>query len=205
MREQGFEVAAPGDLAQEIQFPEIGYQGEIQAALQGSGVEVKRQTGGSSPQVRVAGRERVRQASEVLWSTPIDDVQMLGQSRRAVHRGRRSAHDDELDPLPCQQSEKGLEVGQGPPRSLFPARRKLVCELLQGHELLQALLDREPQVLLEQSQIDILLAGFDHGVRRNRGLCARHPSSPRGNCSIRTLTESGRAGRFPRRAALERG
>src|SRR6202008_2526708 len=102
--------ATADDLAENVEIPDVGRQGEVEAALDGRGIPSEGEARWSAPQVWVIGRQGQDETTDVVRGAAIHDVEVECRPRRAVHRGGDSLDDDELDACFGEDPEQRLEV-----------------------------------------------------------------------------------------------
>src|SRR3569623_703904 len=99
-----------GHLSEQIDVPDGGRQGEVQASADGSRIESKGKTGRRSSRIRDLGCEGRREPVDVVGGTPIEEVDVLGQARGSMCLGSQSSDDDSLDTKVREHSDDASEV-----------------------------------------------------------------------------------------------
>src|SRR5438552_2235237 len=114
--------ASTEEYVQTLSAAEIGRQREVETPFQRLRIPAERQSRRRATKVGVVGRERERQPIQIGAAALVDDVDVGGETRRAVHRCRNAADENELHPALRQDAEKRLEVRHRAPEAR-PVRR----------------------------------------------------------------------------------
>ena len=118
---------AAGDLAEEIKGAQRSRKGEVEAPPQGFGIPEERKPRRRAALIGSIRLERACEALQVGRGTPIDQVEILGQPRRAVDRGGDATHHDELDVCLVENSQQPLELSHREARSPARASSSAAC------------------------------------------------------------------------------
>jgi hypothetical protein len=82
------ERAAADHFAEEVDVSKACRQSEVEATLNRCLVERKRKPRRRAARIRPMWRERERQASDVLWGSPVDEVGILSEARGSMRLRR---------------------------------------------------------------------------------------------------------------------
>src|SRR5436853_536687 len=97
MRQQIVVRAAARDLTKQINRAQGCSQGEIQSVENGALIPFEWKTARCAAEVRIVRSDCLNDALNVLVSTPIRDIKVLSQSRRAMHARGYTANDNKFD------------------------------------------------------------------------------------------------------------
>src|SRR5438876_8073806 len=110
MRLNVFEGATAGNFAQQVNRPQSGDQGEVQSFPYRFVAPAERQSWGCAAQIRFEGCECEDDPGYVSRCATIDNVEIIGQTRRTVADGCSAADDDELDAALRQGADQASKI-----------------------------------------------------------------------------------------------
>lgn len=105
VRQQVLVSSATCNFAEQIDRARTRREREVQAGAQRLDRPVERQSWRRAAQVRLERRERRDDARQILGVARITDVEVIGESRRAVRTRGNAANDDEVDLRLAERAE----------------------------------------------------------------------------------------------------
>src|SRR6266581_246632 len=190
------------DLPQQVEISEIRLEDEIESPANRLCVPREWQSGRSATKVRTMPPERRHQTPVVLRAARVQDIEILRGAGRGVERRRHSAHDDELDTVPCQEAQQPPEFHHF--AVLLRGRRAEPFSSSMSFIQLSRASSRSSKLNLSLRRMSVLSMSFSYAAMTGSGRSG--PGAyPAAVSRTSTPRQAGRISYFPRRMRRKNG